>query len=39
MAETAVLERAMVVRRGRRLEYFTVAWNALEGLAGISHNK
>jgi divalent metal cation (Fe/Co/Zn/Cd) transporter len=35
MAETAVWERAMVVRRGRRLEYFTVAWNALEGLVAV----
>ncbi len=26
------MERTEVVRRGRRLEYFTVTWNALEGL-------
>lgn len=32
MPETCILERADIVRRGRRLEYFTVAWNALEGL-------
>ena len=32
MAETTVLERTAVVLRGRRLEYFTIAWNALEGL-------
>jgi divalent metal cation (Fe/Co/Zn/Cd) transporter len=35
MAETAILERAAVVRRGRRLEYFTIAWNALEGLVAV----
>jgi len=31
MAETAILERTAVVRQGRRLEYFTIEWNALEG--------
>jgi divalent metal cation (Fe/Co/Zn/Cd) transporter len=35
MAETAILERTAVVRRGRRLEYFTIAWNALEGLVAV----
>jgi len=35
MAETAILERAVVVRHGRRLEYFTIAWNALEGLVAV----
>ena len=35
MAETAIMERAVVVRRGRRLEYFTVAWNVLEGLVAV----
>jgi divalent metal cation (Fe/Co/Zn/Cd) transporter len=35
MAETATLERAAVVRHGRRLEYFTIAWNALEGLVAV----
>src|SRR5882724_3505471 len=35
MAGSAVLERAAVVRHGRRLEYFTIAWNALEGLAAV----
>jgi divalent metal cation (Fe/Co/Zn/Cd) transporter len=29
------MERTVVVRRGRRLEYFTVAWNALEGLVAV----
>jgi divalent metal cation (Fe/Co/Zn/Cd) transporter len=28
-------ERANLVRRGRRLEYFTIAWNSLEGLVAI----
>jgi len=28
-------ERAVLARRGRRLEYFTIAWNSLEGLAAI----
>jgi hypothetical protein len=36
MAEIAVLERTAFVRRGRRLEYFTVAWNAVEGLVAIA---
>ena len=35
MAETAVLERKSVVGQGRRLEYFTIAWNALEGLVAV----
>jgi divalent metal cation (Fe/Co/Zn/Cd) transporter len=35
MAETATLERTAVVRHGRRLEYFTIAWNALEGLVAV----
>jgi len=35
MAETAMLERTAVVRHGRRLEYFTIAWNALEGLVAV----
>jgi divalent metal cation (Fe/Co/Zn/Cd) transporter len=35
MAETAVLERKFVVSHGRRLEYFTIAWNALEGLVAV----
>jgi len=32
MAEAVILERTAVVRRGRRLEYFTIAWNSLEGI-------
>jgi len=35
MARTAILERAAVVRHGRRLEYFTIAWNSLEGLVAV----
>jgi len=37
MADVGILERTRtaVVRRGRRLEYFTIAWNALEGLVAV----
>src|SRR3981081_203630 len=35
MAEIALLERTAVVRHGRRLEYFTIAWNSLEGLVAV----
>ncbi len=35
MAETASLERMVVVRHGLRLEYFTIAWNGLEGLVAV----
>jgi divalent metal cation (Fe/Co/Zn/Cd) transporter len=35
MNETAFLERTTIVRHGRRLEYFTIAWNTLEGLTAI----
>jgi divalent metal cation (Fe/Co/Zn/Cd) transporter len=35
MSESAVLERALIVRRGRRLEYFTIAWNTVEGLVAL----
>src|ERR1700745_1663657 len=35
MAEIAVLERTAVVRHGRRLEYFTIGWNALEGAVAV----
>ena len=35
MDESPVLDRTEVVRRGRRLEYFTVTWNALEGLVAV----
>jgi divalent metal cation (Fe/Co/Zn/Cd) transporter len=35
MANAAILERTAVVNRGRRLEYFTVAWNSFEGLVAV----
>ena len=35
MSQSAVLDRTSIVRHGRRLEYFTVAWNALEGLVAV----
>src|SRR5262250_2656292 len=35
MGESAVLDRTSVVRWGRRLEYFTVIWNAVEGLVAV----
>jgi divalent metal cation (Fe/Co/Zn/Cd) transporter len=35
MAEIAISGRAAVVRHGRRLEYFTIAWNASEGLVAV----
>ena len=36
MTEIAVLERTAIVRRGRKLEYFTIAWNTLEGLVAVA---
>ncbi len=27
--------REIVVKRGKRLEYFTIAWNSLEGLVAV----
>ena len=35
MADAVVLERTAVVRHGRKLEYFTIGWNTLEGLVAI----
>jgi divalent metal cation (Fe/Co/Zn/Cd) transporter len=35
MAPIDILERPAAVLRGRRLEYFTVVWNALEGLVAV----
>lgn len=35
MVESASWVRSAVVRRGRRLEYFTVVWNLLEGLVAL----
>ena len=34
MSEMTIARRA-VAHRGRRLEYFTIAWNTLEGLVGV----
>lgn len=36
MAEAGIMERSSFVRRGRRLEYFTIAWNSLEGLVAVT---
>jgi divalent metal cation (Fe/Co/Zn/Cd) transporter len=30
------LDRTAIVRRGRRLEYFAIAWNSLEGLLAVA---
>src|SRR5438046_3937856 len=35
MGEIAVVDRTTAVRHGRRLEYFTIAWNGLEGLVAV----
>lgn len=35
MSESAISERTAAIRRGRRLEYFTIGWNAIEGLAAV----
>lgn len=35
MAEEAVIDRIAIAGRGRRLEYFTIGWNCLEGVVGI----
>jgi divalent metal cation (Fe/Co/Zn/Cd) transporter len=35
MATIETMERPAVVLRGRRLEYFTVVWNTLEGLVAV----
>lgn len=34
MAELTV-DRQLIARRGKRLEYFTIAWNTLEGLVAV----
>jgi divalent metal cation (Fe/Co/Zn/Cd) transporter len=36
MNESTVLTRMDIVRRGRRLEYFTIAWNSVEGLLAVT---
>ena len=35
MLHSDILERPEILRRGRKLEYFTIAWNALEGLVAV----
>jgi divalent metal cation (Fe/Co/Zn/Cd) transporter len=35
MAEAIVIDRVATARRGRRLEYFTIAWNSLEGVVAV----
>lgn len=34
--ESVVSDRAVFIGRGRRLEYFTIAWNAVEGLVAVA---
>src|ERR1700757_5021225 len=34
MVEVALIRQA-IARRGKRLEYFTIAWNTLEGLVAV----
>jgi divalent metal cation (Fe/Co/Zn/Cd) transporter len=36
MSASAVVDRVAIVRRGRRLEYFTIAWNSIEGLVAVA---
>lgn len=35
MSDTATLQRTTAALRGRRLEYFTIAWNTIEGLVAV----
>ena len=35
MVERFIIDRSAVAGRGRRLEYFTIGWNVLEGLVAI----
>ena len=35
MPEAASIDRALLARTGRRLEYFTIGWNALEGIVAV----
>ena len=35
MSESAVFDRTAMVRQARRLEYFTVGWNVIEGLVAV----
>jgi divalent metal cation (Fe/Co/Zn/Cd) transporter len=36
MNESAVSDRTVVAHRGRKLEYFTIAWNSIEGLLAVA---
>ncbi len=36
MAQALAIGRAASAQRGRRLEYFTIAWNTVEGLVGVA---
>lgn len=36
MNQTVLLSRTVAVQRGRRLEYFTIGWNAVEGLVAVA---
>jgi len=36
MSEIAVLDRTTLVRHARRLEYFTIVWNTIEGLVAVA---
>jgi divalent metal cation (Fe/Co/Zn/Cd) transporter len=35
MSEITVLDRAESIRHGRRVEYFTIVWNTVEGLVAV----
>ncbi len=35
MSEAGVLDRAVAVQRGRRLEYFMIGWNGIEGWVAV----
>lgn|SRR5215472_9060944 len=35
MGEATIVDRTGVARRGRTLEYFTIAWNVVEGLVAV----
>ena len=36
MADTIVIDRLVAARRGRRLEYFTIAWNSVEAIVAVA---
>ena len=35
MAEGIIIDRAAIAGRGRKLEYFTIVWNSLEGVVAV----